>query len=123
LLRVVATAQFPSFRQSRYRLIPALAIVCCVASVAQAKTWQTSAEGLQNSINKARDGDTIQVTGGSTNSQLLIKKRLTIEGKGSHTLSGMMTVRASGSVVRNLTFRNVSYGSRSASISVSAPGS
>jgi parallel beta-helix repeat protein len=88
--------------------------------VAQGKTWTTKAPGLQNSINKARNGDTVRVTGGSTKNKILVKKRLTIEGKGSHTLSGTMTVKASGTVVRNLSFRNVSYKSRSASISVSS---
>jgi parallel beta-helix repeat protein len=109
---------FRLFSQSFSRLIPALAILFCVAGVAQAKTWTTSAQGLQNTINKARDGDTIQVTGGSTRSQILVKKPLTIEGKGNHTLSGMMTVKAPGAVIRNLTFRNVGNGGRSASIRV-----
>jgi len=118
LLCAFSSTLFTSFSQSLSCLIPTLTIVFCVAGVAQAKTWTTSASGLQNSINKARDGDIIRVTGSSTKSQILVKKRLTIEGKGNHTLSGMMTVRASGAVVRNLTFRNVSYGSRSASISV-----
>jgi parallel beta-helix repeat protein len=115
---VFTAIPFTSFSQSFSRLIPALAIVFCAASVAQATTWTTNAEGLQNSIDKARDGDTIMVTGGSTGRETLVKKRLTIEGRGSHTLSGKMTVRASGAVVRNLTFRNVNAGSRSASITV-----
>jgi parallel beta-helix repeat protein len=84
--------------------------------MSQARTWRTSAERLQNSVNQARNGDTIQVTGGSTRGQITVNKRLRIEGTGRHTLSGMMLVRASGSVIRNLTFRNVSTRSRGASI-------
>jgi parallel beta-helix repeat protein len=93
-------------------------MIFCVTSVAQAETWTTSAEELQNRVNQARDGDTIQVTGGSTRRQITVNKRLRIEGTGRHTLSGMMLVRASGSgsVIRNLTFRNVSTRARNASI-------
>ena len=112
------SATILAFNPSFFRLIPALAILFCAASLAQAKTWTTSAAGLQNSINQARDGDTIQVTGGSTKSQIIVKKRLTIEGKGNHTLGGMMTVRAAGSVIRGLNFSNVNSGSRSSSIAV-----
>jgi parallel beta-helix repeat protein len=107
---------YRSFSPSFTRLIATLAMILCVTSMPQAETWTTSAEGLQNKVNQARDGDTIQVTGGSTRSQITVNKRLKIEGTGRHTLSGKMLVRASGSVIRNLTFRNVGSGSRSASI-------
>lgn len=112
------SATILSFSPSFFRLVPALAILFCAASLAQAKTWRTSAAELPSTVNKAQNGDTIQVTGGSTKSQIIVKKRLTIEGKGNHTLGGMLTVRAPGSEIRGLNFSNVNSGSRSASIAV-----
>jgi nitrous oxidase accessory protein len=94
---------------SAIKTLLVMAALCGLGREAQAKTIVVSADGvttsIQQALRNAEPGDTVQVEAGTYRGNILLDRRITLEGIGNPTIQGegrgsVITVTADGCTVR-----------------------